>query len=438
VSPIPQPTTTFLNRQALYLRPDPTRVLVRPFRLTSEPRNLNPTDTRRVNHIVDRILGMDPELAAEQLAEVLENFQGRHRNLLAMFETRAERMEDFFAPHVSFSQVQRQLLGAYFLHEYSFEAAALFNPSIVAAPDQSGAPAGGLRFILSLRAVGEGHISSLTFRSGTIGTDGGVTIDPTARLASVPKVISRLRGPAGDEIEFHFEPDADISERVIFPMTEAQSNGIEDARFVEFDNGGGQSIFYATYTAYSGQAIQSELIETIDFLSFRMSPLRGDAALNKGMALFPRRLDGRYAMIARQDNENLYLIHSDNLSVWNGGQVILKPRFPWEFVQIGNCGPPIELDEGWLLLTHGVGPVRKYSIGAALLDKADPSKVLARSREPLVRPEASEREGYVPNVVYTCGAIRHGDQIIMPYAVSDTFSHFATIKIAALLKTMEG
>ena len=327
------------------------------------------------------------------------------------------------------------MVGAYFLHEYSFEAAALFNPSIVTHPDQTGAPAGGCRFILSLRAVGEGHISSLTFRTGIIAVDGAVTVDPIGRLATVPEIKSRSTGPDGETVEVSFDAAEDISERVIFPMTASQSNGIEDARFVEFrDNG--KTIYYATYTAYSGVSIRSELLETTDFVSFKFSPLGGTAARNKGMALFPRKIGGRYAMIARQDNENLYLIYSDDLRKWDGGVAILKPEYPWEFVQIGNCGSPIELDEGWLLLTHGVGPVRKYSIGAVLLDKADPAKVLARSREPLVRPEPSEREGYVPNVVYTCGAIRQNDQIILPYAVSDTFSNFATIKILALMDAM--
>ncbi len=428
---------TFLNRQALYLRPDPARVVVRPFKPATEPRDLNSTDKTRANHIVDRVLGLDAETTAGLLADVLENFQGRHRNLLETFEVRADEMEEAFATHIDFTRMQRQLIGAYFLHEYSFEAAALFNPSIVSHPDQAGAPEGGCRFILSLRAVGEGHISSLTFRSGAIAADGSVSVDPTVRLASIPRIRSRISGPDGDDVEVFFRPDDHISERVIFPLTESQSNGIEDARFVEFDDDG-RKAFYATYTAYSGRAIRSELIETSDFVSFRMTPLKGSAARNKGMALFPRKIDGKYAMIARQDNENLYLIYSDDLTTWDGGVPILKPQFPWEFVQIGNCGSPIELDEGWLLLTHGVGPVRKYSIGAALLDKKDPSRVLARSREPLVHPEPSEREGYVPNVVYTCGAMRHKDQIILPYAVSDTFSNFATIKIAALLRTMEG
>ncbi len=429
--------TTFLHRQALYLRPDPARVIVRPFKPATEPRDLNPTDKTRANHIVDRVLALDSDAVAHQLADVLENFQGRHRNLLETFEARADEMEQALAEHGRFSSAQRQLIGAYFLNEYSFEASALFNPSIVRHPDQSAAPKGGARFILSLRATGEGHVSSLTFRAGTIAADGGLTVDPTARLASSPRIARRVSGQDGEEIELAFKPDEDLSERVIFPVTESQSNGIEDARFVEFSDEG-RKTYYATYTAYSGRAIRSELIETDDFISFRMSPLRGSASHNKGMALFPRRIGGRYAMIARQDNENLYLIYSDDLSTWDGGQAILKPEFPWEFVQIGNCGSPIELDEGWLLLTHGVGPVRKYSIGAALLDKNDPSKVLARSREPLLRPEPSEREGYVPNVVYTCGAMRHNDQIILPYAVSDTFSNFATIRISSLMQAMKG
>jgi predicted GH43/DUF377 family glycosyl hydrolase len=278
-------------------------------------------------------------------------------------------------------------------------------------------------------------VSSLTFRAGSIAADGSIAVDPTARLASSPRIGHRVSGPSGDEVEVIFNPGQDISERVIFPVTESQSNGIEDARFVEFSDGG-RTIYYATYTAYKGTAIRSELIETSDFLSFRMSPLHGAAARNKGMALFPRRIDGKYAMIARQDNENLYLLYSNDLYTWEGGQAILKPQFPWEFMQIGNCGSPIELEEGWLLLTHGVGPVRRYSIGAVLLDKRDPSRVLARSSEPLLRPEPSEREGYVPNVVYTCGAMRHNDQIILPYAVSDTFSNFATMKIFALMQAM--
>ena len=422
----------FLNRQALYLRPDPARVIVRPFKPATEPRDLNTTDRTRANHIVDRVLGLDAATAARQLAEVLENFEGRHRNLLATFEARADEMEVALSQHAPLNATQRRLIGAYFLHEYSFEASALFNPSIVRHPDQSGAPVGGCRFILSLRAVGEGHISSLTFRSGSVAADGSVSIDPTHRLATGPTITGRTARAAGDDVEVVFSSEADLSERVLFPITEAQSNGIEDARFVEFQHNG-RKTFYATYTAYSGRAIRSELLETPDFLTFRLTPLNGAATRNKGMSLFPRKINDRYAMIGRQDNENLYLIYSDDLYTWEGGQAILQPLHPWEFVQIGTCGAPIELDEGWLLLTHGVGPVRKYSIGAVLLDKKDPSKVIGRSPEPLVRPEPSEREGYVPNVVYTCGALRQGERIILPYAVSDTFSNFATIRISVLL-----
>ena len=426
---------TFLNRQALHLRPDPARIVVRPFKPSVEPRDFNPTDKTRANHIVERVLALNAASAAAQLADVLVTFEGRHRNLLATFEARARDMEYAFADHVEFSKTQRQLVGAYFLHEYAFEAAALFNPSIVWHPDQSGAPEGSRRFVLSLRAVGEGHISSLTFRAGSISRDGSVKVDATSRLAAIPWIVARSEGKYGETLDVTFHPDDDISARVIFPVTESQSNGIEDARFVTFVDGG-ETTFYATYTAYNGREIRSELIETKDFVSFRMRPLGGTAARNKGMALFPRKIDGRYAMIARQDNENLYLIYSDDLMTWDGGQAILKPEYPWEFVQIGNCGSPIELDEGWLLFTHGVGAVRKYSIGAALLDKKDPSKVIARAKEPLVHPQPSQREGYVPNVVYTCGAIRHHDLIVLPYAVSDTFSNFATIPIDALLKNI--
>lgn len=427
---------TFLNRQALYLRPDPARVIVRPFKPATEPKDLRPQEKTRANHIVDRVLSLDAESASQQLKDVLHNFDGRHRNLLAGFDARAVEMEEAFAEHLTFTPVQRQLIGAYFLHEYSFESSALFNPSIVAHPDQSLAPAGGLRFILSLRAVGEGHVSSLTFRAGTISKNGSVTIDPTARLASMPRLKAPIPPFSDEPVEFAFNSGEDISERVIFPMTSFQSNGIEDARFVSFEDEGKQT-YYATYTAYDGRGIRSELLETQDFVTFQMRALRGSAARNKGMALFPRKIGGRYAMIGRQDNENLYLIYSDDLLTWDGGVPILKPEWPWEFVQIGNCGSPIELDEGWLLFTHGVGPVRRYAIGAALLDKTDPTKVLARSREPLVYPDPSQREGYVPNVVYTCGAIRHGARIILPYAVSDTFSNFATIRVDALLDAME-
>lgn len=429
------PQDSLLNRQALYLRPDPTRVIVRPFKPSTEPRHLNPRDKSRANEIVDRVLSLDPVATANQLRDILANFDTRHRNLLRQFELRADAMEDAFHHHQQFSQQQRQLVGAYFMNEYSFESAALFNPSIVAHPDQSGVAKGSRRVILSLRAVGEGHISSLTFRSGVLDPDGDLAIDPPTRLAGLP-VIHAHDGlaPAGC-IGLSFNRDSDLSERVVFPVTEAQSNGIEDARFVAFEDEG-ETIYFATYTAYSGSSIRSELLETKDFASFTLTPLRGPAARNKGMALFPRRINGRYAMIARQDSENLFLLYSDDLLHWEEGQMLMKPEFAWQFVQIGNCGSPVEIDEGWLLFTHGVGPMRRYAIGVTLLDKQDPSIILSRTVEPLLQPEPTEREGYVPNVVYSCGAMRHGDLIALPYAVSDTYSNFMTIKILELLETM--
>jgi len=420
------------NRQALHLRPDPSRVVVRPFRPAVEPRDLSPLDKTRANHVVDRVLALSETEAAAVLAATVDNFDDRHRNLPQIFDARADEMEQALFRHPPLTPVQRRLIGAYFLNEYSFEAAALFNPSIVQHPDQSGVAPGALRFILSLRAVGEGHVSSLTFRSGTIAAEGTITIDPPARLSTLPRILAH----EGDWVDLTFEPESAMAERVIFPVTRAQSNGIEDARFVAFTEAG-LTTYYATYTAYNGRAIRSELIETRDFVSFRMVPLTGTASHNKGMALFPRKIDGRYAMITREDNENLHLAFSDNIYDWNAGTPLLGPKYPWEFVQIGNCGSPVELDEGWLMFTHGVGPVRHYAIGAVLLDKHDPSIVIGRSRVPLVEPEKTEREGYVPNVVYSCGALRFGERVILPYAICDTVSTFATIstdRLVAILR----
>jgi len=425
------------KRLPIKLSPDPSRVIVRPFRPATEPRDLSATDRSRVNHIVERVLSLSAEATALQLAEVIQQFDGRHPNFLATCRANTSTMETAFLDHTAFSEDQRHLLGAYLLQEYSFEASALFNPSMVSHPDQSGVPEGGLRVVMSLRAVGEGHVSSLTFRSGIISADGNLSLDMKARYAMLPAVTGRSMGPAGEIVDLRFDADSGLGERVIFPVTDAQANGIEDARFVAFEDNG-QRVYYATVTAYNGRTIGSQLVSTLDFRDFRIEPLYGNATRNKGMALFPRRIDGRYAMIGRYDNENLYYITSDDYRVWNGGTTILKPEHPWEFVQIGNCGSPIELDEGWLVLTHGVGAVRKYAIGAVLLDKADPRRVLARTREPLISPEPAEREGYVPNVVYTCGALRHGDNLILPYAVSDTFVQVATIPTASLLELLRG
>ena len=430
------PSASILHRQQVFLRPDPARLILLPFKPATEPHEFNPTDMTRANHIVDLVMAMELPVAQRLLDTVLADFAGRHHDLAAQFEARANTMAGITGAHGGVCDVQRQLIGSYFLREYSYESTALLNSSIVHHPDQSGAPPGGLRFLLSLRAIGEGHISSLTFRAGTIAADGAVTIDPPGRLAVLPTVTKRDQSAEGDDVEVTFSADTAPSAQVIFPVTTSQSNGIEDARFVAFTEAG-TTTYYATYTAYSGRAIRSELIETSDFIRYRMSPMHGNATHNKGMALFPRKLDGKFAAIGRQDNENLFLIHSENLREWNGGVPILQPAFPWEFVQIGNCGSPIELDAGWLLLTHGVGPLRKYSIGAVLLSKADPTIVLGRTALPLVQAQPYEREGYVPNVVYTCGALLHRGLIILPYAVADTFSNFATIKVTDLLQSMQ-
>lgn len=419
------------------LHPDPARVLIRAFRPAPEPRDLMPIDRTRANHIVERALGLDEATAARELALVCAGFGHRHRHLMRSCEARADVMEQAFYRHRPFTAPQRRLIGAYFLEEYAFEAVALLNPSIVAHPDQAGAPPGGLRFVMSLRAIGEGHVSSLTFRGGCVSADGAVRLDPPGRFAAMPRELPHARGDADEAVELVFDEDVELAERVIFPVTPSQANGIEDARFVRLEEPGREPRYCATYTAYSGRAIRSELIETPDFRSFRLSPLQGSAARNKGMALFPRRIGGCYAMIARQDNENLDLIYSDDLLRWEDGQRILAPRFPWEFVQIGTCGAPIELDEGWLLLTHGVGPLRQYAIGAALLAKDDPSRVLARSREPLLQPATGARDGYVPNVVYTCGGLRCGALLVVPFARCDSFTTVATMRLGDLVAGLE-
>ncbi len=422
-------------RHNCVLRPDPARALALRFRPAVEPRDLNPLDRPRVNNIVDRVVALPPDTVERELASVMADFGQRHADFPERLDIRAAEMDTALEPHATLSVSQRRLVGAYFLHEYSFEAAALFNPSVVPHPDQSGVPDGALRFILSLRGVGEGHISSLTFRSGVIGADGGIVLDPGAARARAPRVLGRTPAPHGEEIDALFQPGLTLPERVLFPITEAQSNGIEDARFVAFDDAGKRR-YFATYTAYSGRSIRSELLETSDFELFRLTPLNGTAARNKGMALFPRTIGGRYAMIGWHDNENLHLIYSDDLYSWDDGQTIVHPRYPWEFVQLGNCGSPVDLGDYWLLLTHGVGAMRRYAIGAVLLDKDDPSRVVARSRVPLIQAAGADRAGYVPNVVYTCGAMRHGRWLLLPYAVADTYTRFATIDIAGLIETL--
>lgn len=374
----------------------------------------------------------------KQLKHVLTDFEARHWQTRRVFMTRYEQV----APLVgidgrSLSDARCQLIGAYFCHEYSYAAAALMNPSVVPHYDQSGMPKGCCRIIMSLRAVGEGHISSIAFREGIITHDGEFHLAPEPPFATATDAREDEEEAQEGPVEIFRHNDSTLSGTVIFPITAAQSNGLEDLRLVQFTHDDGEIEWIGTYTAYNGRAIQSELLRTKDFRRFSMVPMAGSAARNKGMALFPRKIGGQYMMIGRQDGENLFLLTSDKLTEWGEGERMLEPVYPWELVQIGNCGAPIELDEGWLLLTHGVGAMREYSIGAVLLDKNDPSKVLARSRSPILAASDDDREGYVPNVVYTCGAMKHGGHIFMPYGVADSSVAFAFVPIDTMLSLMD-
>jgi len=362
-------------------------------------------------------------------------FGARHWQTREIYLERFKRIASDLGLRNPLSDIRQQVIGAHFCHEYSYAAAAIMNPSVVAAPEQSGLTDGAVRFIMSLRTVGEGHISSITFRTGAYSLGGSITIDPPSILASVPSVAMHDEGQDGCvEVECG---DGDVSECVIFPVTPAQRNGLEDVRLVRFVDEDGSVTYLGTYTAYSGAAIRSELLTTTDFKRFTLQPLRGDAVRNKGMALFPRRIGGQFAMLGRQDNESIWYLASDDVHEWNGGVRVIRPRYPWELIQMGNCGPPIEIDEGWLVLTHGVGAVRNYSIGASLLDKNDPTKLLARTPRPLIRPDGEEREGYVPNVTYSCGAMVHGRTLLLPYALADSLTTFAAVPLAPLLASME-
>jgi predicted GH43/DUF377 family glycosyl hydrolase len=482
-----------VKRTQTILQPDQTRVLLRPFR---------PGDSEKTGRILARILAIPEEQVGPLLDRVSVEFSRRHRQIHQLFRERFEQVREMLPASEELSEQRRLLIGSYFLAEYSLESAALFNPSIVPHPDQTGLPPGALRFILSLRATGEGHISSITFRTGVIypdqrievlapsgfltearqipnpvyekalfgrklselGLDSEVTRRVMGRLAD-SFALEELRGSLEAEVkqrlvadgmaekdqdaaqgiwllarsnyEVQFQPQQELSGRILFPATPSQRNGIEDSRFVRFQNDDGSHAYYATFTAYDGRVISPELVETCDFLHFRFITLNGPAAQNKGMALFPRKISGLFAMLSRQDNENITLMFSDNVHFWNEYKVLLAPVFPWELIQLGNCGSPIETDAGWLVLSHGVGPMRRYCIGAFLLDRHDPSKVIGRLREPLLQPNENEREGYVPNVVYTCGALVHNGQLIIPYGLADHATGFATVPLAEVLAAME-
>ena len=419
----------------LRLHADPSRVVVRPFHLAWQASGGAPSRTERLVH---EVLAMSREQTRAELEVVLKDFEARHWQTRRVFMTRYEEIEDRLDIDGSeISDEKRQLIGAYFCHEYSYAAAALMNPSAVPHFDQTGMPAGSMRILMSMRAVGEGHISSIAFREGIITDKNKLKLAPEPPFATATdtNVGDELAMPEGP-VTVHRHRDSTLSGTVIFPITQAQSKGLEDLRLVQFTHDDGSLEWLGTYTAYNGSMIQSELLRTRDFRAFDLVPMSGSAARNKGMALFPRKIDGQYMMIGRQDGENLFLLRSNTLTHWEEGERLLEPRYPWELVQIGNCGPPIELDEGWLLLTHGVGAMRKYAIGAVLLDKADPSKVIGRTREPILAAADQDREGYVPNVVYSCGAIRHGGTLFLPYGVADSSVAFAFIPISALLSHM--
>jgi predicted GH43/DUF377 family glycosyl hydrolase len=478
-----------VTRTGVELRPDRRRVILKPFL---------PGQVFRDDGMLDRILAIPEEEVSSTLADACKRFEDRHLDLNDILEQHFRFVDRQAGGLPGVSADRRPLIGAYYTNEYSIEAAALTNPSIVPAPDQSGLDPGAQRFIMSLRAIGEGHISSIQFRTGVVDARGGITVEPPSRYASTgthtppvfekemfcarlmemdafdrlaEDVIDRLgerfaleeletaiaavvgksegrRLPDATTRVLHwlatsnyvltFAPESELSQRVIFPGSSIESHGMEDARFVRFTREDGSVSYYATYTAYDGFRILPQLIETADFSSFRIETLSGGHARNKGAALFPRKIDGQYVALGRFDAENNYVMRSDNVRIWDNADMIESPKFPWELARIGNSGSPLETEAGWLVITHGVGPFRTYSLGASLLDIDDPSRVIGHLREPLLTPLESERDGYVPNVVYSCGSMIHGDELILPYGQSDTECRIARVPLAPLLAKLTG
>ncbi|MFO0039686.1 MAG: glycoside hydrolase family 130 protein [Synechococcaceae cyanobacterium] len=421
-----------VERLGLHLEPNQRRVLLRPFMpsLVVKPTS-GPDNLQRLETLLDRLAALTDEESERELERLRHRFGVRHRTLEKLAR---QRWEDVLAPLQRQHRLrpeQQLLLGYYLTNEYALESAALFNPSLVPHPDQGGLEAGYLRVVLSLRATGEGHISSIEFRSGVLRPDGTLHLDRISPFVYQGQ-ITRLEGDAEGSYLVSYEEDSQLSERVLFPVAARESNGLEDARFVRLE-GEGSPRYLATATAYDGQGIHTQLIETDDFRQFRLRPLQGSAIRNKGLAFFPRRIDGQWWMLGRQDSENIHLMTSDRPDCWHHSQVLLCPQEPWEFIQLGNCGSPLETEAGWLVLTHGVGPMREYCIGAALLDRDDPTRVIGRLRQPLLRATDDERDGYVPNVVYSCGGLIHGEQLWLPYAVSDRATRMARVPLPALL-----
>ncbi len=424
-----------LTFSGLHLRPDPSRTVIKPFTV-EYPEPFRDSTHPRMRTVIERVLSLDETTRREECETIIASLSERHRNVKTMLIRRFEEVCDCLPDGVAAEPEEQLLIGAYLSAEYSFEAAALFNPSIVLRMNQDGAPADGLKFILSLRGIGEGHVSSVTFRTGQWSASSGFAIDDPSPWVTSP----RIEGPdeSGDAgtTRVICEGSEDPSESVLFPVTASQQQGIEDLRMVRFTEEDGTPSFLGTYTAFDGRNARCELFRGTGINTFEMTALKGSVPASKGMALFPRRIDGRFNMIGRQDSENLWLIASDEITTWNGGAKLIGPRYPWEFIQMGNCGSPIEIDEGWLVITHGVGMLRNYCMGACLLDKADPGKMLARTPEPILCPSPAERSGYVPNVVYSCGAIVHDRTLLLPFGIADNFASFASCDVGQLLKRM--
>ncbi len=423
-----------LKKIGIKLTADPKRVLLLPF---------SPGNEQRIRKIVNRIIKLTDDKAVLLLEEINNKFRQRHLG----FENRLIDNYTLVEKYVSqpVSRTKQLLLGTYFSKEYSICSASLFNPSIVSHPDQTRLKHGNLRFILSLRAVGEGHISSVEFVSGIITESLHIKFDEIPIYATPPsKRDTRPFIPheVADDIldsnyDIEFSGCEKLSERVIFPFSKTESNGIEDVRLVRFLNDDGSYVYYGTFTAYDGHHILSELLETKDFKKFKIRTLTGNGAKDKGMALFPEKIDGKYWMISRQDGENIFIMNSGNIYEWNNPVILREPEYDWEFVQLGNCGSPVKTPEGWLVLTHSVGAMRTYVISAILLDIKNPHKIIGHLREPLLVPDEEERDGYVPNVVYTCGSMLYNKNLIIPYAMSDSASRFAYISLNDLLNMMQ-
>jgi len=487
------PDRDLATRSGNRLLPDPSRVIARLFVPGQE---LVGGSEPRASAVVRRVLALDETDIDRALADVMRRFEDGHRDLADTFRHHAERISGRLADG-NLSDARRLLLGATFTHEYAIEGAALCNPSMVPDPDQSAAPEGGLRFIMSVRGIGEGHRSSIGFRTGTVHADGAVAVDPAgpwpvvgtvtsgsfdrdafhAALAQLGEdgesaayvlddlgerfaeedlergllrlrrqhdtrqnaedTIRRIRAIAARSYTAQFPADTAVSERVLWPATQAESHGMEDARFVRFVDDDGTVAYHATYTAFDGTTIAQQLLQTSDFLTFAAAPMVGLAAANKGLALFPRRIGGRFAALSRHDHETNSVAFSANPCRWTHAEPFQFPRQPWETIQLGNCGAPIETSEGWLVLTHGVGPMRTYRIGAVLLDLDDPTRLIGRLTEPLLSPAADEQPGYVPNVVYSCGGLVHADTLVIPYGIADTTIGIATVPLADLMAALD-